>query len=487
MHIATWFVTAFLTGLLHAQAPAIDEVLGAWEGTLEHNGETRQLVVEFTRVRDKVWLVASTPAIHAWRFGIAPAEMSGRRVTAGPAVFEFDPSAGTLVTTLPPDLVPKYSLRATFHRRPGAVTPDVRPPIDGPRRDPSWKVDLGAPLWADVAVDGDLVVAGADDGRLHAVDASGRERWIFKAGGAIRARAAFVGGDVVVQADDGVLYRLDGRTGEPRWRVTIAAPSKRVPLDDPASRYENRASAAAVAGERLYVGTHDGRILAVDARRGAIVWEFKAKDGVIATPVVAHGRVYCGSFDGQVYALDAASGSLAWTHDTGGPVTSAVAVSGRRILAGSRSFDFEALDAATGHVAWTKYFWFSWVESPASVFGSAVCVGSSDAGTVSSIDAVTGRARWTADVQGSAWGQPAVTDSTVYEGVAGVLHYIAPHRGSLVALDRANGKVRWWYSAAEPNPSPQNASPYGFAGSVAVGRKFVYAAGLDGFLYAFLR
>ena len=164
---------------------------------------------------------------------------------------------------------------------------------------------------------------------------------------------------------------------------------KRVALDDPASRYENRASAAAVASGRVYVGTHDGRVLAVDARRGTIVWQFKAADAIVATPVVAGGRVYCGSFDGHVYALDAASGSLVWKHDTGGAVTSAVAVSGRSVLAGSRSYDFAALDAASGRVVWTKYFWFSWVESDATVAGAAAYIGSSDAGTIGIAESAT--------------------------------------------------------------------------------------------------
>jgi outer membrane protein assembly factor BamB len=483
MHIAAGLLTAFLS----LQAP-IDSVLGAWQGAAEHNGETREVIVEFVRAQDTVWLVVSTPAIHAWRFPVAPAEMSGRRITAGPATFDLDATAQTLTATLPPDLVPKYPLRVTFRRRAALVAPAERPAIDAPRREPAWTLALGAPIWADVAVRDGVVFAGADDGRLHAVDAgTGRERWTFTAGGAIRARPSFAGSDVVVQADDGVLYRLDGRTGEPRWRLRVGEPVRRVALDDPASRYENRASAAAVRSGRVYVGTRDGRVLAVDARRGTIVWQFKAADTIVATPVIAHGRVYCGSFDGNVYALDAASGSLVWKHDTGGAVTSAVAVTGRTVLAGSRSYDFDALDAATGKTAWTRYFWFSWVESPAAVFGPAAYVGSSDAGTVSSIDAAAGRAIWSTDVQGSAWGQPAVTGSTVYAGVAGVLHYIAPHRGSIVALDRASGKIRWWYPAAPPDPAPKGTAAYGFAGSVAVGKTLVFAGGLDGFLYAFRR
>ena len=469
------------------QGEPIDRVLGAWQGTIEHAGERRDMILEFVRSRGRVVMLASTPAIHAWRFPVAVVTMAGNRITSGDSLaIEFDPAADTLTTTIPAELIPKYQMKTTLRRR-EAVIPEARRQIDAPIRQPAWTASLGAATWADVAwLDGQVIV-GAEDGRLHAFDEQGRERWTFTAAGAIRARAVPIDRDVVVQADGGMLYRVDGRTGKEVWRVKIGEAIARVPLSDPASRYENRAPAAAIDGARLFTGTHDGRIVALDARSGAGVWEFKTGDAVIATPVVSGGRVFCGSFDGFVYALDAATGALAWKHDTGGAVTSAVAVSGRRVLAGSRSFDFEALDAQTGEVAWRRYFWFSWVESPATVAGTSAYIGSSDAGTVSSIDASSGRVTWSADAGGSAWGQPAVTTSTVYEGVAGVLHYTAPHKGSLLALDRSTGAVKWWYPARPPEPAPETLTPYGFAGSAAIGKGKVFAAGLDGVLYAFLQ
>jgi outer membrane protein assembly factor BamB len=467
-------------------ADPIDRVIGAWEGTVEHDGETRRVILEFARSGDRVIMAVSLPAIHAWRFPAAVATIEDGRITAGSATIEFDASANTLTTAIPSELVPKYALKTTLRRR-GPVKPDPRPPLEAPRREPVWTARLGAPAWADVAFVDGQVIAGAEDGTLRAFDTRGRERWTFKADGAIRARVSPVARDVVVQADDGMLYRIDGRTGKMRWRVPVSAPITRVALADPASRYENRASAVAVEGDRLYAGTHDGRIAVLDARDGRALWAFRTADAVIATPVVAGGRVFCGSFDGNVYALDAATGALAWKHDTGGAVTSAVAVSGDRVLAGSRSYDFMALDAKTGARLWTRYFWFSWVESPATVMRSAAYVGSSDAAKVFSIDTSTGRVIWAADVGGSAWGQPAVTDAAVYQGVAGVLHYIAPHHAALAALDRSTGRALWTYAPPPPDPAPSTLTAYGFAGSVAVGGDLVFAAGLDGTLYAFRR
>src|SRR3954464_13243365 len=371
-----------------ASEPA-DRILGAWQATLEHGGETREFIVEFVRSRDRVVMLASTPALHAWRFPVALVTMSGSRVTAGSAVMDFDEGAGTLTTTIPAELIPKYAIKTTFHRR-GPVTPEPPAAIDAPVRQPAWTATLGAPAWADVAFLDGQVVVGAEDGRLHDFDPQGRERWTFKAGGAIRARAALAGRDIVVQADDGMLYRIDARSGKARWQVRIGAPLTRVAFADPSSRYENRAAGVAIDGERLVTATHDGVVLAVDARAGATVWTFKTGDAVVATPVVVGGRVFCGSFDGFVYALDASTGALLWKHDTGGAVTSAVARAGDRVISGSRSFDLESLDARSGAPAWTRYVWFSWVESPVTVFGPSAYVGSSDAAKIFSLDGATG-------------------------------------------------------------------------------------------------
>jgi len=226
-------------------------------------------------------------------------------------------------------------------------------------------------------------------------------------------------------------------------------------------------------------------VLAVDARTGATIWTFRTGDAVVATPVVGGGRVFCGSFDGFVYALDASTGALLWKHDTGGAVTSAVALAGDRVMSGSRSFDLESLDARSGAPAWTRYVWFSWVESPVTVFGPSAYVGSSDAAKIFSLDGATGRVNWTAEAGGSAWGQPAVTGTAVYQGVAGVLNYLAPHKGLLLALDRATGRPLWMYAVPAPPAEPKTPTPYGFAAGVAAGSGMVFAAGLDGVLYAF--
>jgi outer membrane protein assembly factor BamB len=262
---------------------------------------------------------------------------------------------------------------------------------------------------------------------------------------------------------------------------------KRIPLSDEKSRYEIRAPAVEVAARRLYVGTSAGAVLALGADRGERVWEFHAGDAIATTPTVAHGRVYVGSFDHHVYALRESDGGLAWKYDTGDAVTSDVAVLGDDVVVGSRSYDLERLDAKTGTSRWKKYFWFSWVESSPVVFDGTVYVGSSDAAKVLAVEPAAGRSLWEADAFGSAWGRPAVTKTRVFEGVAGVVPYAAPHRGGVLAFERNTGRLAWWYPVARPEPAPKERTAYGFPGSVAVGAGMVFAGELGGKLHAFMQ
>ena len=487
-------ITSVALALSLAAAPAasdpgegpvtVAEIAGVWAGTLSHGGETEPIALELEPGSDgKVLIRMSVPVAHLARapIGSVPAQLQGNEVRLGPFVLQYDRAAKTLSGVAPKDLVPLYELPWTLRR---VERFDVAPRagIGAPLAAPVWTFDAGSPLWAGATFADGTVYAGGQDGQVHAVDArSGQKRWSFKAGGPVRTRATVVGADLYLQADDGYLYKLKAASGEERWRVRVVEkPIERLPFDNPKSRYDRFGSDVTAAGGRLYLGTHDGRVVAIDPARGEKAWEFASGDSVLAAPAVDGDRVFFGSFDGHVYALEAGTGRLVWKRDTHGPVVSTPALAGDRVIVGNRSYDLLGLDARTGEPLWTRYIWFSWVESSAAVRDGVAYVGSSDAAAVYAFDARTGERRWKADVYGWAWGQPAVTDARVYAGTASQKDYLAGHKGIVVALDRATGRPAWHY-AAEPSAT----GSYGFPGSPAVGAGRVFVTGLDGKVYAF--
>lgn len=471
-------------------SPAVDPaaaIAGAWSGTLTHDGETTPIALEFEPAADGVVVLRLTePAIHVVRVPVVKAkpEVKGEEVRVGPFVLRYDGAAGTLTGVMPEALVPVYRIPVTLHRVERVEVP-ARPELTAPGATPAWIFDAGAPCWPGATLAEDVVLAGCDDGQLHAIDAgTGRGRWAFRAGGPIRTRATVSGGDAYVQADDGVLYKLSLRDGTEQWHVRVVTGKiERLPFDNPKSRFDRFGSDAAIADGRVYLGTHDGRVLAINPKDGSTIWEFKTGDAVLAAPEVAQGRVYVGSYDRTVYALDATTGRVIWTRDTQGAVVSTPALDGNRLVVGTRSYDLLGLDAGTGAIAWKRYIWFSWVESSPTLSDGIAYVGSSDAAAVFAFGGRDGRPVWKTDVRGWAWGQPAAAADRLYVGTSSQVGYaIDAHRGAALALDRKSGRVLWRFAA----PAPQS-GPYGFPGSAAVGPHFAFFAGLDGKVYAFPR
>jgi len=447
---------------------AAADLQGAWAGEVSFRGETTPLALELGPEADgTVPVRLSIPAIHLHRvaLGRLPLTISGDEVELGSWALTCDRAGGTLRGTVPDSLAPVYELPFTLHRVVALEPPQRR--------------ELAA---AGTTVADGLVLAGADDGRLHALDArTGRQRWQLRLGGPIRTRATVFDGVAVLQADDGVLYAVSTATGEELWRVRVAEkPADRRPFSGPTSRYDRFGSDVVQVTRRLYLGTHEGRVLCLDAATRVLLWEFRCGDAVLAAPAVAAGRVFVGSYDGHVYALDAETGQLVWKHDTRKPVVSTPAVADGRVIVGSRSYDLVALDMAAGTPVWQRYLWFSWVESSPVVRDGVVYVGSSDAAAVFAFDAATGAPRWKTDVWGWAWGEPAVTARRVLVGTAGQRGYPVPHRGAVVALDRETGRPVWQFTV-----EAGDVETYGFTGSPAVAAGRVFFAGLDGRVYAF--
>ena len=210
---------------------------------------------------------------------------------------------------------------------------------------------------ASPAIDGDVVFAsflnrppcnasgghGADGEVIAFSVGFGRIRW-RRTIGPTESSPLVADGRVYVGDWRGDVYALDERTGRTRWRFHTGGAVK---------------GGAALAGRRLYVGSYDGHVYCLDARSGREIWRTGAQPRLghtgtfYATPAVAYGRVYIGATDGKIYSLGATSGKIRWSHSTGGYVYASAAVWNGLVLVGSYSGTFSAYDAATGDTRWS--------------------------------------------------------------------------------------------------------------------------------------
>lgn len=140
---------------------------------------------------------------------------------------------------------------------------------------------------------------------------------------------------------DGVVYvgaffkinALDASTGQELWEVTVPSP-----LDH----------SIALAGDLLYVGLTDHRIIALDRHTQQFRWTVKTGGPIASSPVVADGIVYVGSGDNVLNALDAATGDVLWREDIVGEVRAAPAVSEGLVYATDNLGNLYVFDARTG-------------------------------------------------------------------------------------------------------------------------------------------
>jgi outer membrane protein assembly factor BamB len=186
--------------------------------------------------------------------------------------------------------------------------------VDAKRGVLLWKFATGGVVHASPAVVDGTVYVGSWDSRLYALDAvTGERRWAFEAGQdpaihnqvGFQSSPAVVDGTVYVGCRDGHVYALDAATGRKRW-------------DYPTSKSWVNGTPAVRDG-LVYVGTSDSsRFIALDARTGRLRFNFDAKAYVFTSAALAGPRVYFGTHAGFLYALDAKTGALAWTFRTDG-------------------------------------------------------------------------------------------------------------------------------------------------------------------------
>ena len=159
-------------------------------------------------------------------------------------------------------------------------------------------------------------ITPANVGRLHPV-------WVFATGGenrGLQATPLLHQGVLYLSADESRVFAIDARTGRQKWRYVPQ-------MSDEVERVyccgsNNRG--VALFGELVYVGTMDARLVALDRRTGAVVWETEVIDwregySITGAPLVVDGMVLTGVAGGEfgirgfVKAFDALTGEPRWT------------------------------------------------------------------------------------------------------------------------------------------------------------------------------
>jgi outer membrane protein assembly factor BamB len=300
---------------------------------------------------------------------------------------------------------------------------------------------------------------GSKGGRVVAIAADdGHTRWSRRLGSRSESSPLVDRGKVYFGTENGSVYALDAHDGSILWRYRADGAVKGGLTFDEGRR-------------RLYFGDYGGGIHAIRSRNGQRVWHAKTHNGPLglgrgafySTPAVAYGRVYLGNTNGNVYSYDEDTGRLAWrkrTPNSGHPPPAGPPAPRARptVYVGSYDGRLYALDARTGRVRWSR-------RAEGRISGSPVVIGglvwySTLAHTTAAVGGRTGRRVYFTH-RGAF--NPAVSDGrSVYLVGYSSLFALQPRHTSLAEKRRALRTAERRRRARQENPfalAPLGVSP----------------------------
>jgi outer membrane protein assembly factor BamB len=250
----------------------------------------------------------------------------------------------------------------------------------------------------------------------------------------------------------GQVHRLDLKTGEIEWSVSVVPPRDRIQ------------NGLAASSDGLWVATGVG-IVGVAPRTGKVRWKADLGGAISNVPAVDGRQVLAGTMNGKVALLAAGSGKVVWSRKLGWSTTS-VALVGEYAFVntqGNKEAGLYCLSRATGETRW-KYpatgksaafargvvifgdaalritdgepLWL--LDAPARFWavGRGVVVGIFGKTRIAGFDPKTGKELWRHEV-------PEDSHYPLRSGpvVTGGKVYVTVERGEILALDAKSGGV----------------------------------------------
>ncbi len=171
-------------------------------------------------------------------------------------------------------------------------------------------------------------------------------RFVFHAEAPIRSTPLLYHGRLYFGSSDGFVYAVDAADGHLLWKIRAAGPV---------------ASSPAANDGILHLVCRPNLLYALDADTGAVRWQrdlgpdlgpHNYWDFFESSPILDENRLFVGSGNGRLYAFEPASGGPLWSFDAGARVRSTSAVAGNTVAFGAMNGRIYAVDADTGKQKW---------------------------------------------------------------------------------------------------------------------------------------
>ncbi len=302
-----------------------------------------------------------------------------------------------------------------------------------------WQVELDEPVSGAVGVGYGLVLVGTLKGKVIALDASdGNERWRHQVDSEILAPPAINDELVLVQTIDDRLIALESGSGRLRWSY-----------ENPPALLTLRGTGAPLLTNQLaFAGFSTGKVVALDTQRGIPAWEQRVAipqgrselervvdiDGGL---MMSGETLYMVTYQGKVAAIEAQSGRILWQRDASS--YTGVTQGYGSIYLSLANGTVEAVDERTTTVLWSNDALARRQLSAPAAFSSYLAIGDFE-GYLHLLSQIDGRFVGRTRVS-SSWGMGTVSGVRVRPLVEGDWLYAFGNNGDLVALSlNSSGK-----------------------------------------------
>lgn len=179
-----------------------------------------------------------------------------------------------------------------------------------------WRVAAEEPVSGGVGAGGGLVLIGTQHGAVFAYDLSGKLQWKSKLSSEVLSAPQYFDGMVIVRTGDSKIYGINANDGSRKWVYDRTGPALTL-----------RSSAGVVVdGGAVYAGFAGGKLVAVRADNGKLLWEASVAQpkgvteieriaDITSLPVTDGPLVYAVAYQGKIAAVDRRTGRVVWNRD----------------------------------------------------------------------------------------------------------------------------------------------------------------------------
>jgi outer membrane protein assembly factor BamB len=161
-----------------------------------------------------------------------------------------------------------------------------------------WVQRLDGALAAPLELDRELLLAGALDSRLYALDADaeGALSWSFQGDNWFWSRPLVAGDVIYAPTAEGTVYAIDRSSGEERWHLESDTSQIRTSL--------------ALAEGVLVAAAKNGDLFGISPSNGALLWQSSLSDDVLADPLVRGSELIYITTDGDLMRVHPQDGRV---------------------------------------------------------------------------------------------------------------------------------------------------------------------------------